>query len=152
VDIYNIKTNAWSTTNITGIGPRNCITAGSKVFLAYGETDVVDIYDDASKSWSSTKLRAFSSSMPPESVLCAVDEVVLFAGDVLVVDICNYKNNTCNITEVSRNNYVRNRFSAGVLDERYCLFGGGLLQTNYQPLTRVDIYDSKTKVDDEPTQ
>jgi N-acetylneuraminic acid mutarotase len=71
VDIYDLTTNAWSSTSLSSVrrGGHAAVTVNNKVFFSGGETwpdnpvpgswyvsSTVDIYDEASNSWSISSL------------------------------------------------------------------------------------------------
>jgi hypothetical protein len=67
VDIYDIATNTWSTSQLSNskVVGHCAVTAGNKIYFSGGETwqgtnpvasNVIDIYDEASNSWSTSSL------------------------------------------------------------------------------------------------
>jgi hypothetical protein len=71
VDIYNLETNTWSITFLSGIkrGGHSANTVNNKIYFAGGETwptnpvpgswyvsKTIDIYDNATNSWSTTSM------------------------------------------------------------------------------------------------
>ncbi|MDQ6609303.1 MAG: PKD domain-containing protein [Bacteroidota bacterium] len=71
VDIYNLTTNTWSTTTLSGIrrSGHSAVTVNNKVYFSGGETwpgalvpgtwyasNTIDIYDNATNSWSTSTM------------------------------------------------------------------------------------------------
>eukprot|EP00029_Vermamoeba_vermiformis_P011934 TRINITY_DN673_c0_g1_i1.p1 TRINITY_DN673_c0_g1~~TRINITY_DN673_c0_g1_i1.p1 ORF type:complete len:786 (+),score=10.78 TRINITY_DN673_c0_g1_i1:62-2419(+) len=140
VDIYNIVTNTWSTHKIAGSGPRSCVTIGDKVILTAGETTVVDIYDAKEATWSTAHLNQ-DAPYSQKLISCALSSMVLFAGMSEVADIYNANNNSWTTTTFPT---PRVHHASASLENRYCLFAGGMNPIGGAVYSIVNIYDSIT--------
>jgi len=149
VDIYNGEAGTWSTARLS---QGRCylvgVSCGSKAFFAggirevapdeYEYSDVVDIYDAESGSWSTASLSYGRSNM----AAVAAGDKVFFAGGANskvpfdFVDIYDTRTDTWTTAHLSRE---RCDLAAGVVGD-YVIFAGGYEGSNVFS-DAVDIYD-----------
>jgi N-acetylneuraminic acid mutarotase len=151
VDIYDITTQTWSTTELSE--PRFELAAtvsGNKIFFGGGETDdgcchldVVDIYDASTNTWT-------LSHMPtPGYHMGAVTlgNKVFFAGadpDFTGINIYDINTQSWSTASLSER---KERLSAVVANNKAYFAGGitlGYSPVEYHPSNIIDIYDNGT--------
>ena len=151
VDIYDTSTGIWESTSTNSnqklsVGRIQfaAASAGNKIYFAGGVTypssvtNVVDIYNATTNTWSTTTLsssRQFLNGV-------GKNNLIIFAGghngtsSVNTVDIfdINTNNHTSSTLTIARH-YV----ASGVLSNKF-FFGGGFSTANSSTTSRVDIY------------
>lgn len=153
VDIYNITTQTWSTSELslrrTGIA---AIASGSKIFFAGGSNDGIgdcpdiDIYDVATNTWTFDSLSEGRS----ESAATAVGNKVFFAGGKITVGLAGDCSSKVDIYDLSTNTWTTTDLKVGrasmsaVTVNNKIYFAGGQEKFNDDPLNRIDIYDTGT--------
>lgn len=154
VDIYDITTNTWSTTELSSGNRVGMATAtvGSKVFFAGGieldnglTTSRVDIYDASTNSWSTAELSKARTYL----AAATVGNKVFFVGGGSyepsfigsnVVDIYDNATNTWTTATLSLGRFY---LSANTVGNKIYFAGGSLgpgVVGNIS--TRIDIYDA----------
>lgn len=159
VDIYDGSTNTWSTANLSlarfAIG---VAAAGTKILFAGGSTyntgvfnfnevpsNVVDIYDASTNTWS-------ASTLPQSKSFCGVASLgnkIVFAGGQTVSGGNLTLSSEADIFDVSTNSWstaqigVARTFIAGASAGNEIIFGGGLI-SGYFFTNVVDIYNIST--------
>lgn len=149
VDTYNRETGKWSTLSPGLSLARSSLAAasiGDVVFFAggynldfYNGTDVVDIYNVTSRTWTIATLSE------PRFALAAtsVEDIVIFAGglnditDLNVVDIYNVTSKQWTVATLSLARGYLTAISVGSL----AIFAGGAADVS---VNTVDIYDAAT--------
>jgi N-acetylneuraminic acid mutarotase len=151
VDLYDNATGTWTAARLSQ--PRNQLAAtahGTKAYISGGLlqptsgatppvfSDVIDVYDTASKQWSVLKMpkpRAAHSSV-------TVGDKILFAGGLSDgtprVDIYNAADGTWSTGQLSA---ARQEMAAAVVGNK-AIFMGGVHGGHYH--REVDIYDADT--------
>jgi hypothetical protein len=137
VDIYDVSTNSWTTTELPE--PLNFIdqqgataVVGNEAFFCAASSTKMFIYDVVTNSWSSVQLSTYKSQL----VAPSVGNKILIAGEGSnQVDIYDASANTWSVNSLSE---VRGYLIAATLNNKAFFAGGGL--TN-----RVDIYDDVTQ-------
>jgi hypothetical protein len=160
VDIYNTRTNTWSTAELSEArGGAAGVAAGNKIFIAGGDkSDVwflssrtVDIYDVATNTWSATALRVDGIGVSA----AAVGDKVLFAGYIgggalnsRVVDIYDLRNSSWSAASLSEG---REYISAVTVGNKVYFAGGQAPTTHpttggssWKASNVIDIYDYAT--------
>jgi hypothetical protein len=156
VDIYDIGTNTWSTSELsTGRWSIGAVAAGNKMFFAGGQFgdgafdtyyDNVDIYDALTNTWTVKHLsetRGFIAAG-------AVGNKVIFAGGEknvnyetsAVVDVYNLSTDTWSATQLSE---ARGGISAVTVKDQLYFAGGEADHRWYtSPSNKIDIYNNST--------
>ena len=155
VDIYDIATNTWSGSELTGFANRTdfaVASAGNRVFFAGGgdgigdlQSSRVDIYDASANSWTTAEL-----SLPRQGLAAAAagNKVVFAGGGGLnsVGDWVNY--NRVDLFDIVTNTWSTANLSEGRMDlsataaGNKIYFSGG--KTNVAVSGKMDILDVTT--------
>ncbi|MEO5583211.1 MAG: PKD domain-containing protein [Saprospiraceae bacterium] len=157
VDIYDITTNTWSTTELSKENRMGMAVAvvGNKILFAGGaehdtgiHTSRVDIYDGSTNTWSTAEL----SKARADLAAATIGNKVFFAGGSSfepyitgsnVVDIYDNSTNTWTTAALSEG---RGGLSATTAGNKIYFAGGvrGGGSGNQNVSTRIDIYDATT--------
>ena len=154
VDIFNLTTQTWSTTNLSL--PRTNISAvacANKVFFAGGTTSSgpssrVDIYDMATQSWSTAEL----SEARIRIVTATIGNKVFFAGGCSntpfewsgvsnKIDIYDLSTNTWSVKILSE---TKIGFTATTAESKVYFAGGWSPFATSSTSSIIDIYDDVT--------
>jgi hypothetical protein len=152
VDRYNAISRTWSTAALST--PRNGIgaaTVGNKAYFAGGISDaqagaptsfsnVLDIYDLSSNTWSATTMPHTRYNFTPAVV---GTKIIFFGGGTSTVDVLDTAGNSWESVTISTEATAASRtdYSAAVIGNRALFYGG---QYGGQPLRNLDIYDAGT--------
>lgn len=155
VDIYDITSNTWSTSELSSNNRIGMATAtlGNKVFFAGGaeldngtQTSRVDIYDASMNSWSTAELSKARSYL----AAATVGTKVFFAGGGSyepyyvgsnVVDIYDNATNSWSTATLSLG---RSNLNANTVGTKIYFAGGFIGPGLSNVSTRIDIYDALT--------
>ena len=161
VDKYNLLTNTWSTASLRQ--PRadiTTVTSQGKVYFAggstganpsggiLGATNLIDIYDDASGTWSASALSEPKARMTG----IAVGDKIFWAGGLNLLDEWT---RYVEIRDVSNQNYTRaclvhekywlhNNSGAALINQNQIVFFTGIPTSSFGYNTRFDLYDVNT--------
>ena len=152
VDIYDITTNTWSGSELTGTANRTdfaVAAAGNRVFFAGGgdglgeyQSSRVDIYNASANSWSIAEL-----SLPRQGLAAATaGNKVVFAGGGALNNIGDWSNSTrVDLFDIVTNTWSTASLSEGRTDlsattsGNKIYFSGG--KNNTAVSWRIDIFD-----------
>ena len=150
IDIYDITSNTWSTSELTVPGYHiKAVACGNKIILAGGEHDYgfpskfIDIYDATTNTWSVDSL-----SQPRfDMTIGAVGNKVFFAGGEMRSLAGDYSS-TIEIFDLSTRSWTTTNFNVGriymttLAANNKLYFAGGLEAFHDDPTNRIDIYDN----------
>lgn len=136
VDLYNVTTNTWSTTVLSQARSRiNVVNTPGKAFFIGGVldfyylSDIIDIYDGATRQWSATRLPSYTANL----AVAAGEKLILMGNPSQIYDPATGQFTSTTAVTVRTNMTLANA-------DTKALFAGGVVSGSVT--AQVEIYNA----------